>query len=135
MTTQWIRTNEVVWEVLNGEALLVNPATDRRWSLNATAAEVWNACDGTRGLRELTQAFAVASGRNVRVVKREIASFCESLNKLGLLRSSNTSMPAQTATGGAVFRCGGSIPPMFRELSLGNGARRRPSPRGNSGPG
>ena len=131
MATKWIRSDAIVWEELNGEAVLVSQATGDRWSLNTAAAEIWKACDGTRGLCDLARGFARASGRSVTEATRDIAEFCERFTQLGLLHTSAS--PALATQ--AVFRGGLTTPPRFQSMSVGSGARRRPSPRGNSGPG
>jgi hypothetical protein len=128
MTTQWIRSNDVVWEELDGEALLVSPSAGRRWTLNATATGIWKLCDGHLDLSGLAQRFS-------KVSRHEIAEFCALFGELGLLRESGASLPIQLTTGGTAFMSNQQTPPMFREVSLGSGPRRRPSPRGNSGPG
>jgi hypothetical protein len=68
MTTQWIRSNDVVWEDLDGEALLVRSSTGQRWTLNATAAGIWKLCDGGFDLSGLARRFS-------KVSRREIAEF------------------------------------------------------------
>jgi hypothetical protein len=128
MATQWIRSNDVVWEEMGSEALLVSLADGRRWTLNATAAGIWKLCDGHLELSALARRFA-------KVSQREIAEFCEFFAEVGLLKRSTVGLSTQMTPEGAAFMSPESLPPMFRELGLGSGARRRPSPRGNSGPG
>src|SRR5438067_618697 len=85
MGTNWKRAKEVVWEELDGEALLVNPKSGASWSLNATASMIWKLCDGTRGLGELASSLAKASGRSASQARREVAEFCERIAATGLL--------------------------------------------------
>jgi hypothetical protein len=110
MATQWIRSDEVIWETLDGEALLVEPRRGRTWLLNAAAARIWRACDG------LTRFNA------------EGAAFCRQLASLGLLTPS-----AQFSGGGTAVCFSGR--PTIRAHGFGAGPRHRPSPRGSSGPG
>jgi hypothetical protein len=127
MTTKWVRCNDVVWEELNGDALLVSPPTGRRWTLNTTATGIWKLCDGGADLYDLVRRFSTVS-------QREIAEFCSLFGELGLLTQGTAIAPVQAASGG-IAMMSTEPPPMFRELGVGSGSRRRPSPRGNSGPG
>jgi len=135
MATKWVRSDDIVWEELHGEALLVSPATGRSWSLNAAAALIWKLCDG-RGLSEMARAFATASGCSLRQSRRDILEFCTRVAEQGLLNAvdSGRSQPALSLPE-AAFLSGLTAPPMLRPLGLVSGPRRRPSPRGNSGPG
>jgi hypothetical protein len=127
MDTKWIRAHGVVWEELDGAALLVSPDSGACWSLNATAAALWKLCDGSRSPREL----AAALGKSAREARVEIADFCQTFAKLGLLQPAN----APVLVSKNVVMRGVEDAPAFRVLGLGQGPRRRPSPRGNSGPG
>ena len=130
MDTKWVRSADVAWEELGREALLVSAETGARWSLNAAATRVWKACDGTLGLSELARASGLAEFEKV-------AEFCSAFAQMGLLRGSSQLALASAGTrgGGAVFMSGLESP-AFRALGVGaSGPRRRPSPRGNSGPG
>jgi hypothetical protein len=132
MAITWKRSNEIVWEELDGEALLVSPISGARWSLNAAAAAVWKCCDGTRSLAALSSAFAQASGLSLREARQEIAAFCQRFSELGLLHAQAQLVTATLNS--PTFRSGIEAP-SFKALGLGHGPRRRPSPRGNSGPG
>ncbi len=55
MAGKWVRSDDVVWEELGGEVLLVHPRSGARWLLNATAGAIWKLCDGTRGAGELAR--------------------------------------------------------------------------------
>jgi hypothetical protein len=134
MAITWKRSNEIVWEELDGEALLVSPVSGARWSLNAAAAAVWKCCDGTRSLAALSSAFAQASGLSLREARQEIAMFCQRFSELGLLHAQAQLVAVNTALTGPTFHFGMEVP-AFKALGLGHGPRRRPSPRGNSGPG
>ena len=133
MATKWARNTEVIWEELDGEALVISPATGQRWSFNATAASIWKMCDGATSLLRLSKAFAQASGLELARSRDEIRAFCAALSNAGLLcPAGGQSVP--TSASNSMFLSGMQIPPMFRPLGVGGGSRRRPSPRGNSGP-
>jgi hypothetical protein len=128
-----VRENGVVWEELDGEALVVNPATKSSWLLNPTATLIWRHCTGAHGLTELARALARTTGAEARKVEREAVAFCRRLQQAGLLRSSEAA-----AYGTAPMAFAGlnsySAPDMLSR-GLTAGSRRRPTPRGNSGPG
>ena len=107
MAAHWIRSNSVVSEELDGGMLLVDAATGARWLLNAAACAVWRLCDGTR-----------AAG--------DAAEFCAALAGAGLLR------PAVALSSEARMSVSGV--PSFQPLGKSAGPRRRPGPRGVSGP-
>lgn len=113
MNKNWKRDDAIVCEELNGEALLVNAATGASWLLNASALAVWKLCDGRHPFSE------------------EMAGMCRQFIQLGLL----TEAPKLAAINGTVYALRGSSMPSIRPLNLGSGPRRRPSPRGVSGPG
>jgi len=132
MSAKWTRSDEVVWEELGDETVVVDPRTGARWSLNALASALWKRCDGSRSADELAGALAKASGRSLRAVRMEIESFCRVLAGTGLLHAASAGLPLPVAA-----RASGSFDRIlsFRQLGLASGPRRRPSPRGNSGPG
>ena len=49
------RENDVMSERLGDELLLFDASTNRAHSLNATAATVWHACDGTRNREKIAE--------------------------------------------------------------------------------
>ena len=132
MATQWKRSQDVVWEELDGAVLLVNPATGMRCHLNAAAAAVWKLCDGRHSVSELAAAVARSCEEVVRV--------CRQLSQIGLL-SGSPALAGSSAlyNDNSCMRNGLPVSlegaPVFTLLGLGDGSRRRPSPRGNSGPG
>ena len=136
MATTWIRSNDIICQDWNGEALLVSAKTGARWSLNATAAAIWKLCDGRMELSELTRRFASASGRSAQVIRREIAALCTQFEEQGLLNICTQSVHDSQFIAATACMSGLSSPPLFQVLGLtSGGARKRPSPRGNSGPG
>lgn len=134
MNSKWMRSASVVWEVLDGEGILVDASTGLRWALNASAVRIWSQCDGQRSRYEIARAFAAGAGHVVRDARRQAAEFCESLAKSGLLVSSGGNAAASFGNC-RVDRFASGAAPIARPLGLGANSRRRPSPRGNSGPG
>lgn len=133
MANNPVRESGVVWEELDGEALLVNPATKSSWLLNPTATLIWRHCTGAHGLAELARALARTTGAEVRKVEREVAAFCRRLQQAGLLHAA--AAPAGGGSTVAFSGLGGYTAPAMLSRALTAGSRRRPTPRGNSGPG
>ncbi|HLX63153.1 MAG TPA: PqqD family protein [Planctomycetota bacterium] len=128
MSAKWKRSDGLVWEELGDETLVVDPRSGARWSLNALASAVWKLCDGLRSADELAAVLAKLSGRSLRALREELMALCSGLAGAGLLSAeSGTTMLARNIEY--------NLLPMFRPLGLASGPRRRPSPRGNSGPG
>ncbi len=49
------RAANAAFRVLGGEAIVMNPEDSSLFSLNATAAVIWRAADGSRSLREIVE--------------------------------------------------------------------------------
>ncbi|HLX61049.1 MAG TPA: hypothetical protein VKX17_07180 [Planctomycetota bacterium] len=117
MSVTWKRANGLVWEEVGTEMLIVQPHSGARWLLNAAASAIWKICDGN------------GTGTPFH---NEIARFCEKLADAGLLQAAPRGRLVAIPCAMTVQR---SNAPAFRALGLTSGPRRRPSPRGNSGPG
>jgi hypothetical protein len=50
-----VRAPNLASRVLNGEAIIMNPADSTLFTLNETATVIWLAADGTRTLREIVE--------------------------------------------------------------------------------
>jgi hypothetical protein len=130
MSTKLTRASDIVWDELEGRALLIDPATGARWTLNAPALALWKLCDGSRTLRALTATMARTTGRCLADCRSEVKRFVNVLNASGFLKSTDGSMTMPAAC----FERESFLQLHFQGRNL-SGARRRPSPRGNSGPG
>lgn len=129
MARQWERARDIVWEELDGEAVLVSPVTSKTWVLNATASAIWKYCDGQTSIDALAAAFAQAGRLEVAKVKTELLAFCRQLEAQGMLRASSSPI----GIGAACAFAGSYVPPFIRMHSSGVGFRGRPSSRGGSG--
>ena len=123
MAANWKRSDEAVWEELGSDMVVVSPRSGCRYWLNATAAAIWKMCDGSRSAREVAQMLSRT--------RAEIVACCEALQGAGLL---------SLASGGksqTVVQFAGlpNVAPEFRVMGLTGRGGRRPTPRGNSGPG
>ncbi|MEI6235904.1 MAG: PqqD family protein [Planctomycetota bacterium] len=133
MNTKLKRANGVVWEEMGGQGLLVDSATGAQWRLNAAALAVWNWCDGTHSVHAMSSRLADLTGRCVTDCRYELRRFVELFSGAGLLEcagASGVGIAPQTVH----FSAGSLLSASFLGKGLG-GPRRRPSPRGNSGPG
>ena len=117
------RSENVIWEQLGDEALAVRAESGQRWSLNAAATALWKLCDGSRNCSELARVLGWEL--------RETAAFCRALLRAGLLKSAARMQPIPIVSCRSALTSG----PAVRALGLTAGSRRRPTPRGNSGPG
>lgn len=118
---KWTRSENVVWEELDEATLLVDARSGKRWSLDGAVSVAWKLCDGTRTIAELS--------RILRQSEDHIASMCAQLERKGLL------IVCGALPGDSSSIVGFNSVDVIKPLGLGSGPRRRPSPRGVSGPG
>jgi len=71
------RNSNTAWRTIAGETIVVHLDAKEFFGLNESAAEVWNALDGTVDLGGLAARFGIDPG--------EVAAFCAELEKLGLV--------------------------------------------------
>jgi hypothetical protein len=131
MDAKWKRSTDLAWEQLGREALVVNPQSGMRWTLNALGAVVWRLCDGSLDSAGIAAALANAGGRSRREIREDVERFCSALAHAGLMQpAAAKALPAASVE----FARMGSDAPGFRSIGLSGHARRRPSPSGVSGP-
>ena len=123
---KYIRSKDVVWERIDGGALLTRPSSDRAWRLDALASTIWSLCGGKGGFERAVKAVLRATGCDA-VRAREICErLCADLAARGLMQPCGVLAPVSMARSGFAN---------LTEIKLTAGGRRRPTPRGNSGPG
>ena len=133
MAAKWTKATNVIWEELDGGALLIDARTGARWSLNATAAALWNWCDGRSSLDDLAARLAQSSRRTLCEARSEVRAFCTQFSERKLLAPASgmpTTFPNATLALSTL-----NAPASFTVRGLGHGPRTRPGPRGNSSPG
>jgi Coenzyme PQQ synthesis protein D (PqqD) len=91
-----MRRPDVEWVELDGEAVLYDPTAQVLHRLNASAAAVWAACDGTASVDRITSVIAHTYSGAQGDVARDVPPVIDQLRRLGLLRPS----PAEGAAGG-----------------------------------
>jgi len=128
-------SNDIVWSPIDKGALLVRPSNGAAWTLNASAAFLWELCESTPTVAQLSNAAVNVLGWSRARAEREVRAFIDALNIHKLIvatpeapvRSSHVSWSSALPLGDAS--------PLIQLRTLGTNARRRPSPRGNSSPG
>jgi len=134
MPGQWVRASDVVWEELDGEAVLVSSSTQRTWVLNSTASFVWKHCDGSTSLHDIARGLAAAGCAEMHRVRRDVTAFCQELASVGLLSPAHRLAHAAAAPAAVCF-ARSYLPPGIRVTTTLGAGRGRPSPRGISSPG
>src|SRR5437868_930372 len=133
MAQKWMRAADVIWEELDGGALLVDARNGARWTLNASATALWRVCDGQASLNDLAHALARAAGRSLSETRAEVRAFLDSLAAQNLLTPARVG--ASGSAGLTLKFSALNARPAIHGLGLGHGPRTRPGPRGNSSPG
>ena len=130
MAAQWVRSKDVVWDEIDGEAVLVSTSEQKTWVLNATASIIWKCCDGSISIETIAKRIASECGREASRVKAELGDFCREMELRGLLMGERAHLSEQSIPGAVCF-AGVSSPPLIKMESLTLGIRGRPSPRGS----
>jgi len=123
----YIRSKEVVWERIDGGALLTRPSSDRAWRLDSLAATVWSLCGGKGGFERAVKAVLRATGMDRASAQATCERLCSQLAARGLMQCAGTPVAIAARSGVDFAR--------FTEIRLHGKGGRRPTPRGNSGPG
>lgn len=71
-----------VLEELDEELLLFHPQNNRILELNATAALVWQLCDGSRTVAQISKLLADAYPQDAGTIAQDVQRILEELNKL-----------------------------------------------------
>lgn len=133
MSTKYTRSGEVIWEELDGEALLIDTENQSAWVLNASATHVWKHCD-TCSVESLVETLSRAGNVQIERVRKEVRAYIDALQSRRWLITGATGGARMPAPCDTAFSGYYEIPTM-QPKCLGSNGRRRASPRGNSGPG
>ena len=79
------RCVDLVDREVDGERVLLDEANGRIHRLNATAAFIWERCDGDTEVEELAAALADEFGRSAQEVRPDVEVLLRQLESLGLL--------------------------------------------------
>lgn len=77
--------SEIQHQELDDGAVLFDPTTDRVHTLNASAAYVWNSCDGTRSLEEISRDLANVAGISVEKARSDVEAAMDQFQREKLL--------------------------------------------------
>lgn len=75
----------IIGRLMDGEAVLVDPARGKVRVLNAVGAAIWELVDGRRDVAALAQAVAAEYDVSLAQAQADVAAFCEDLVGRGVL--------------------------------------------------
>ena len=82
----WRRSPDVVYEVVDGRAMLVDPAGEEFLTLNEVGTLVWQALDGVRGPAEIAAALLDrVDGVTLAELEPDIDTFIAETHAAGLV--------------------------------------------------
>jgi hypothetical protein len=76
---------DLVARHVDGEALILDRAAERVHQLNATAAYIWDRCNGASSIEDVAARFAGDFGIETGVARADVLKTVADLQKLGLL--------------------------------------------------
>ena len=79
-----VKTKEMEWSKFGDMYILVDPTTQKTFTLDTIAFLVWIQCDGKTTLDEMTDVFSVNGNRDI--VKAALSGILEKLEKAGLIQ-------------------------------------------------
>jgi hypothetical protein len=81
-----LRAEELHWCTLDEGGLLIDPVDGRSWSLNAVGLLIWDHCDGTRDIAQITAAIQLSFEIDRVSAHRDLEAFLLSMEDEGLMR-------------------------------------------------
>ncbi len=86
--SQPLRRNDVIAEFLpDGSAVLYDPRTETAYPLNATAAVVWDTCDGNHTHAKIVDEVAALFEAPGDVIERDVRALLGHLSEIELLET------------------------------------------------
>lgn len=80
-----LRVPGVRLEAVDGELLLYRPGATRLVRLNASAALVWELCDGQRSIAEIAEALAAAYPDHAAAISDDVSDMLQRLADEGVV--------------------------------------------------
>jgi len=77
--------SRLVWRVVDGEALIVDLASGRFFSLDRVGTEVWTGLKNGLDLAQIVDAIATTYGVDEQTVRRDVDDLLEELSQEGLM--------------------------------------------------
>jgi hypothetical protein len=81
-----VRNGDVVWQVLEGECVILNPLEGTYFGLNGVGLSFWEKVDGTRTVDEITALLFNQYEVDRATLSRDIAELVEAMLDQNLLR-------------------------------------------------
>ncbi len=78
------RNRELVWQVVDGEAMIVDVTTGEFYSLNATATNVWTALHDGHTLAEIVDSTSARYGVARDTVQQDTDNLVSEMKAIGL---------------------------------------------------
>ena len=122
---------DMVWQELGGQTVVVDPGRRVTWVLNSTATRIWREIRSGASVEAVARAISSALGLDAGLVFEEVASFCRELGRRGLLSDTSclaSAAPSWSARAGILW----PVPQILQQAR--SPKPRRPSPEGTSGP-
>lgn len=76
-----IRSEDIVWRNLDGEAVLLNPKSGKYFGMNAVGCSFWEKIDGARSLSEIIDLLFADYEVERETLERDIAELVAKLEK------------------------------------------------------
>ena len=92
-----VKSKDVTWKVLDGEAVLLNLDTGVYFTLNATGTAVWNLLDGQTSLAEISRALCEQFDITFEEARRDLMELTQRLLDEGLVRITDDTSTTQGA--------------------------------------
>ena len=86
-----IPEQDVVGQVVDGEAVLVLPSKGKVKVLNEVGARIWELADGTRSIGEIAEQITREYEVDIQQAQRDVISFCQELVGKDVMRIGNVS--------------------------------------------
>ncbi len=77
------KTKEMTWSKVGNTYILVDPDTQKTYSIDPIAFLVWIQCDGKTNLEQITDVFSVDGNRDI--VRAAIEGILDKLKESGLI--------------------------------------------------
>ena len=81
-----VRNGDVVWQVLEGECVILNPIDGTYFGLNGVGLFFWEKVDGTRTVGEITELLFNEYAVDRATLSRDIPELVEAMLDQNLLR-------------------------------------------------
>ena len=85
LSEKFMRNDQFIWRVVDGEAILLSPNGDRLHSFNEVATLIWELSDGTRSIREFIEQICEEYDVERDKVQMDVIHFVERLVEINAM--------------------------------------------------